>query len=142
MEKLEEITLYRFRVRTADGREAFSKIVASRRGLKAHLAGRSGEALTDDEELRAQAMLANPRWSAETFAHGDPGTLLVDVPGLDGRTVRFHVEYRNGEDWQPQETLEAKVEDGVAQARLQVQHPAPDKQDAELADLRFSCELL
>jgi len=86
MEKLEEITLYRFRVRTADGREAFSKI--------------------------------------------------------DGRTVRFQVEHRSGEEWKPQGTLEAKVENGIAQAQLQVQHPSPDKQDAELADLRFSCELL
>jgi len=137
MEKLEEITLYRFRVRTADGREAFSKIVASRRGLRAHLG-----ALTDDEELRAQAMFANPRWSAGTFAHGDQGTLLVEVPGLDGRTVRFQVEHRSGEEWKPQGTLEAKVENGIAQAQLQVQHPSPDKQDAELADLRFSCELL
>src|SRR5712692_5274515 len=122
MEKLEEITLYRFRVRAADGREAVSEIVASRRVPKAHLANRPEEVLRPEDEQRAQAMFANPRWSADTFAHGDHATLLVDVPGLDGHTVRFHVEHRSGEEWQPDQTLEAKVENGVAQAQLQLHH--------------------
>jgi hypothetical protein len=142
MEKLEEITLYRFRVRAADGREAVSEIVASRRVPKAYLAGHLEEVLRPEDEKRAQAMLANPRWSADIFADGDHATLLVDVPGFEGHTVRFHVEHLSGEEWQTHEKLEAKVENGVAQAKLQVRHPAPGEKDAKLADLRFSCELL
>jgi demethoxyubiquinone hydroxylase (CLK1/Coq7/Cat5 family) len=139
MEKLEEITLYRFRVRTVDGREAVSQIVATRRVPKAHLAGSEEEVLSAEDERKARAMLANPRWSAELFADGDHAALLVDAAGLDGRTVRFDVEHRDGEEWRPYEKLEAKVENGVAQARLQLHH---HKRDAALAELRFSCEFV
>jgi hypothetical protein len=137
MEKLEEITLYRFRVRTADGREAVSSIVATRRPPKAHV-----EVLRAEDQKKAETMLANPRWSAGSFADGDPGTLLVDAPGLEGRTVRFEIEHRDGEEWKPYEKLEAKVENGVASAQLQLRHPAPGGKDATAAELRFSCELV
>lgn len=137
MEKLEEIALYRFRVRTADGREAVSSTFAARRPPKAHL-----EALRAEDEKKAEAMLANPRWSAETFADGDQGSLLVDAPGLDGHVVRFSVEHRRGEEWHPYEKLEAKVENGVAQVRLPLRHPGPSEKDAQMAELRFSCELV
>jgi len=136
MERLEEIALYRFRARAADGREAVSTILAARRPPKAHL-----EALRAEEEKKAAAMLANPRWSATRFADGDQGSLLVDAPGLDGHVVRFDVEHRRGDEWLPYEKLEAKVENGVAQVRLPLRHPGPSEKDAELAELRFSCEL-
>jgi len=123
MEKPGEITRYRFRVRAPDGREAVSNIVATRPG-------------------EAEVMLANPRWSSGAFADGDHGTLLVDAPGLEGRTVRFEIEHRDGEEWKPYEKLEAKVEDGIASAQLQLRHPSPGSKEASLADLRFSCELV
>ena len=142
MEKLEEITLYRFHVRTDDGREAVSRIVATRRRLKAHLAGSEAEVLRAEDDEKAQAMLANPRWSSSAFADGDHGTLLIDAPGLDGRTVRFDIERREGDLWKPYaEALTAKVEGGVAEVRLQLHHPAPAEKGADLADLRFSCSL-
>jgi hypothetical protein len=142
MERLEEITLYRFRVRTVDGREAVSRIVATRHTPAAHLAGSEQEVLRAEDEEKAQAMLANPRWSSDTFAHGDHATMLVDAPGLDGRTIRFDVERREGEEWKPFEKVESKVEGDTALARLQLHHPAPGEKDAELADLRFSCALV
>src|SRR4051812_35929671 len=112
MAKPEEITRYRFRVRAPDGREAVSNVVA----------------------IGGEVMLANPRWSADAFADGDPGTLLVDAPGLEGRTVRFEIEQRDGEEWKPYEKLEAKVENAIASARLQLRHPAPGQKDATAAD--------
>jgi len=133
MEKPEEITRYRFRVCAPDGREAVSNIVAARRGPDAHV-----EVLPDEAEV----MLANPRWSAGAFAEGDQGTLLVDAPGLEGRTVRFEIEHRDGEEWKPYEKLETKVENGIASAWLQLRHPAPGAKDASAADLRFSCALV
>ena len=87
-------------------------------------------------------MLANPRWSAGAFADGDHGTLLVDAPGLEGRTVRFEIEHRDGEEWKPYEKLEAKVESGIASAQLQLRHPSSGGKDASAAELRFSCELV
>jgi hypothetical protein len=132
MEKPEESTRYRFRVRAPDGREAVSNIVSARRAPDAHAAG----------DQKAEVMLANPRWSADAFADGDHGALLVDAPGLEGRTVRFEIEHRDGEEWKPYEKLEAKVENGIASAQLQLRHPAPGEKDASAADLRFSCQLV
>jgi len=131
MEKPGEITRYRFRVRAPDGREAVSNVVAIARSAQV-------EALPSETEV----MLANPRWSADAFADGDHGTLLVDAPGLEGRTVRFEIEHRDGEEWKPYEELQATVENGLASARLQLRHPAPGENDASPADLRFSCELV
>ena len=130
MEKVEGITRYRFRVRAPDGREAVSDIVATR--PKAHAEG----------QQKAESMMANPGWSAAAFADGDQGTLLVDAPGLEGRTVRFEIEHRDGEEWKPYEKLEAKVENGIASAQLRLRHPGPGGKDASAADLRFSCELV
>jgi hypothetical protein len=127
MEQPEEVTRYRFRVRAPDGREAVSDVVA--------IAPRV-------EVLPAEVMLANPRWSADAFADGDHGTLMVDAPGLEGRTVRFEIEHRDGEEWKPYEKVEAKVENAVASAQLQLRHPAPGEKEASAADLRFSCELV
>jgi hypothetical protein len=126
MERPDQITEYRFRVHTADGKEAVSPVVVTRRPLRGQ------------EQLPT---LANPRWSSQSFAHGDRATLQVDAPGLDGREVRFVVERRDGEQWSAVQTLEAKVANGVAEAQMQLAHPDPSDPAASPADLRFSCEL-
>jgi hypothetical protein len=141
MERLDEITLYRFRVRTADGREAVSRVVATRRPVRARL-GTEDEITSLAAEEEHPPMLANPRWSSDSFAHGDRASLQVDAAGLDGRTVRFIVEQRDGEDWSELETVEGKVEGGVAEVALQIAHPHASDAGAEPADLRFSCELV
>jgi len=140
MERLDQITLYRFRVHTADGQDAVSPVVVTRRPIRGQLASEA-ELTALSAEQQQPPMLANPRWSSQSFAHGDHATLQVDAPGLDGRTVRFIVERREGEGWAALETLEGTVEGGVAEAALQVAHPDPSNPGAEPADLRFSCEL-
>ena len=140
MERLSKTVLYRCRVRTADGREAVSEVVATHRPVQAQAASEA-EVMSLQAEQERPPMLANPRWSSQSFAHGDQATLQVDAPGLDGRTVRFVVEKREGEDWTEVETLEGTVENGIAQAGLQVSHPKPSDAGAEAAELRFSCEL-
>ena len=140
MERLDQITLYRFRVHTADGEEAVSPVVVTRRPLRGQLVSEP-ELSSLEAEQEQPPMLANPRWSSGSFAHGDHGTLQVDAPGLDGRTVRFIVERREGEEWAQVETLEGTVENGVAEAGLQMAHPNASDPAAEPADLRFSCEL-
>ena len=150
METRDDITLYRFRVRTADGREAVTRIVATRRVPKARLAGEKeakefaeGRLPKSEEDSTPEPMLANPRWSDATFAHGDHADMMVEAPGLDGRTIRFHVEHKHGEgEWTEYDTVEAKVENGVAEARLKLHHPAPGEAEASPADLRFACELV
>ena len=143
MENLDDITLYRFSVRAADGRTAMSSIVAVKR-----LKPKEGKAPVEEEVLRAEdenkpeTMLANLRWSNDSFDHGDHATMMVDAPGHDGRTVVFHVEYRHGEDWTHYDKVEAKVKNGVAEALLQLHHPAPGEAETSPADLRFACELI
>src|SRR5207237_10302995 len=96
MENLDDITLYRFTVRAADGQSASSTVVA----VKTRKA-RPGDAPVVEEVLRAEdenkpeVMLANLRWSDESFRHGDHATMMADAPGLDGRAVRFQVEHRH-----------------------------------------------
>jgi hypothetical protein len=40
------------------------------------------------------------------------------------------------------ETVEGKVEGGIAEAALQLAHPHASDAGAEPADLRFSCEIV
>src|SRR5438067_1240953 len=105
--------------------------------------------------LAACAGIAKPRASAEARIAAvnmcasvawrdafDSGHYLQDH-GLDGRTIRFHVEHKHGEnDWTDYDKVEAKVANGVAEARLQLKHPAPGEAEASAADLRFACELV
>lgn len=133
------ITLYRFRVKAKDGRQAYSAVFASRSLLKAHLAGPGDD---KSDEKKKEEMLANPRWSDGSFGHGEHAAMLVDAPGLDGRTIRFLVEHKNGETWSDYDQLEAKVANGVAEAQLQLHHPAPGEEEASAADLRFACEVI
>jgi len=59
MERLDEIALYRFRVRTADGREAVSRVVATRRPVRARL-GSEDEMTSLAAEEEHPPMLATP----------------------------------------------------------------------------------
>lgn len=137
MEPLDKITLYRFRVRTSDGREAVSRVVATRRRIVARLA----DAAEVEAPEPTDKMLANPRWSRESFGDGDRATMQIDAAGLDGRPVKFVVERREGEEWIAHDTLTAKVADGVAAVSLDLPHPSPEDPAAAPAEFRFSCEL-
>lgn len=44
----------------------------------------------------ADSGLENPRWGSSEYVDGDEVEMLVDGPGLDGRTVRFVVERAAG----------------------------------------------
>ena len=138
--ELDRIALYRFRVRTADGREAVSRTVAVRSKVVAHLAANEErEAL--ESGAQPNRMLSNPRWSSESFAHHDRATVQVDAAGLEGRTVKFVIERRDEDQWVAHDTLTGEVRGGVAEAVLEIPHPTPDDADAAPADFRFSCEL-
>ena len=101
------------------------------------------EVLLSKDEEKTEPMLANQRWSDEKFAHGDHATMMVDAPGADGRTVRFHVEHRHGDnDWEDYDKVDAVVKNGVAEAILQLKHPAGAAAEADPSDLRFACELI
>src|ERR1041385_1114 len=65
--------------------------------------------------------LSNPRWSGDSFGHGETATMIVDAPGLDGRSVRFTVEHLHGGEWSKQAELTATVADGKASAEFEVQ---------------------
>src|SRR3954468_2864641 len=137
MKTLDDLVLYRFRARTADGREAVSRVVATRRPLKARLASAPEQEVLEDGD-QPGPMLANPRWSSDAFANGDQATLLVDGPGLEGRMVNLAVDRRAAAGGAPLQTLPAKVVEAVAQPSLQLEHAAPAEGGAEPEDLRFS----
>src|SRR5947208_3068921 len=137
MESLDEITLYRFRVRAADGKESVSEVVAVKKRKEI-----VEEVLRAEDENTPEPMLANLRWSDDSFDHGEHAAMRVDAPGLDGRTIVFHVQHKKGEEWTDYDEVEVKVENGVAEALLQLHHPAPGEAEASPADLRFACELI
>jgi hypothetical protein len=86
--------------------------------------------------------LFNPRWSGDSFGHGDTATMIVDAPGQNGRTVRFTVEHLHRGEWSKQAEVTATVADGKASAEFAVQHPAPGEPAESAADVRFHCELV
>src|SRR3954468_9172957 len=117
-ESPEEGALYRFKVRTAAGREGISRVVAV--PVRAGVEQREAARQVTDGRLKSlkdeqQKKLANPRWSAESFTHGDQVTLSVDAPEMEGNTIRFEVEVSDGADqWKPFTTLTANVQGGAA----------------------------
>jgi hypothetical protein len=92
--------------------------------------------------VRLGDALYNPRWSGDSFGHGDAATMTVDAPGLDGRAVRFTVEHFREGEWSRQTERTAVVADGKASAEVEVQHPVAGDPAASATDLRFHCELL
>ena len=95
--------------------------------------------------------LENPRWGKTEYRHGAEVEMLVDGPGLDGRTVRFEVERSEGNGrWVKVAEATAKVERGTAVGFAKIQHPAiearrglhiPAGVDAGARTLRFNAEL-
>jgi hypothetical protein len=147
MSQYDQVVLYRFKVRTADGREAVSRIavVPVRDGQEQKseatvLAEVSPSVSPSKEEMEAK--LANPRWSGDSFKHGEQATVEVDAPGLDGQVVRFNFEHQLSGEWTAYATTTAVVANGVASGALELQHPGKGEQADSPADLRFTCELV
>jgi hypothetical protein len=90
---------YRFRVRTAEGRELLSSV----------------------SELVLPRPLAAPRWSAGTFAPGARAQVSVRASGRDGQSVLFHLERLSG-TWERIGHASAEVHDGAASAELPLPH--------------------
>ena len=90
---------YRFRVRTADGRELVSSVAA----------------------LELPGPLGSPQWDKGEYAAGGDAGMSVAAPGRDGETVRFVIERDAGGTWEHVASASAQVQEG----RAQVAHPAP-----------------
>ena len=93
---------------------------------------------------RAVDDLSEPSWEGHEggeFEDGAEAHMRVRAPGK--RTVRFFVERKIGEEWQPFAEATARAEGGVARATVLVQHPDSERAPAAIAaaELRFHCEL-
>jgi hypothetical protein len=101
--------------------------------------------------------LTNPEWShahpegGSEFDHGDQAIIRIQAKNAEGRTVRFFVEQKRGEeDWKPYATAYALVRNGVAQVPIKMAHPllpsgapppdAKEVSEAQPAQLRFSAD--
>jgi hypothetical protein len=84
------------------------------------------------------AQLKNPQWAdahpekGAQFEHGDTAQMQVEAAGHDGKRVKFIVEQRIDGKWKEFKTVTSVVRNGVAQAKVQAQHPAVGKKDAAL----------
>ena len=93
---------------------------------------------------RAVDDLSEPSWEGHEggeFEDGAEAHMRVRAPRE--RTVRFFVERKIGEEWQPFAEATARAEGGVARATVLVQHPDSERAPAAIAaaELRFHCEL-
>lgn len=123
-------TLYRFRVRTADGTETVSPIAV---GLPP-----------------AEFTISDLRWGRTDLEHGSETTMRAKVEHHDGAPLRFVVEHNQSGSWKPYATVPATVNDGIATATLRVHHPvlpptgaepaASEIEAADVAKLRFTLE--
>jgi hypothetical protein len=123
-------TLYRFRVRTADGTETVSPIAV---GLPP-----------------AEFTISDLRWGRTDLEHGSETTMRAKVEHDGGAPLRFVVEHNQSGSWKPYATVPATVKDGIATATLRVHHPvlpptgdepaAPEIEAADVAQLRFTLE--
>ena len=91
---------YRFRVRTAEGRELISSMA----------------------ELLLPRPLAAPRWSASSFSPGDEAKLSARAPGRDGQSLLFHLERLAAGAWERLAHASAEVMGGVAEAAIAMPH--------------------
>lgn len=95
---------YRFRVRTAGGRELISATA----------------------ELLLPHPLSAPRWCASRYAPGDQAKVSVRAPARDGQSVLFHLERGVAGGWERVGHATAAVQGGVAEAALAMPHlPGP-----------------
>jgi hypothetical protein len=104
---------YRFRVRTADGRELTSAVV----------------------NVRLAPLLHSPQWHAQEYVPGDTARIRVQAPGRDGETVNFVVERRDGDSWREIGQTSGAVQSGSIDVGYEMPHlgtaaadeaPAPD----------------
>jgi len=73
-------------------------------------------------------VLKNPTWDKSDLSHGDAGTFSVDAPDLDGRSVAFIVERKDGGNWVQVLKALSVVKDGKAQASASFGHPTAVEQ--------------
>ena len=83
---------YRFRVRTADGREIVSAVAA----------------------VRLPPLLHAPQWDRDEYAAGTPANLRIAAPGRNGENIHFAIERRVGDSWEAIGHTSATVDQGVA----------------------------
>jgi hypothetical protein len=114
--------MYRFRVRTASGHVALSKVVVVR------------------PEAPDSCLLKNPRWDGKSFTHGSKATLSVEAPKLDNRQVKFVIERRERGSWVRTTEQVAVVAGGKAEATITVEHQGQKNPRMDL--LRFRAQLI
>jgi hypothetical protein len=117
---------YRFRVRGPTGKEVESAAIEVEAPPAPDPSARPSRTVRDRQ-------INDPRWSDDSFEHGDSATVQVKAPGLDGRKVRFVVEHLEAGEWKKQSEHAAFVADGVAKAEVALHHPvlAPGNRPAE-----------
>lgn len=91
---------YRFRVRTAEGRELISATA----------------------ELVLPRPLSTPQWSAHSFSAGDEAKVSARAPGRDGQSLLFHLEHGVGGGWERVAHASAEVREGRVEAALRMPH--------------------
>jgi hypothetical protein len=121
--------MYRFKVRTADGKETASKAVPG---------------------ARQKFVASELKWGDVSHDHGGETTMTAKVKYDGGRPVRFVVQHDHFGSWLPYAQVQAEVKDGVATGKLTVHHPVlkpgeqPDPAELDKVDpahLRFKVEI-
>jgi|GEM_PF-1575371 len=134
--------VYRFRVRTAEGRELTSAVAVVAPVRPAPRKKRAAKSPA------GQGKLSAPQWSSakKNFSHQEAVSMSVSAPGLEGRSVRFVVEHLDGGKWTQFGSSEAKVKGGRAEASAPVQHPSGSGKSSSgsiaPARVRFRAELV
>jgi hypothetical protein len=133
---------FRFKVKSPEGKEVKVGIIPWPRPAAdgSAAAGSAGAQPKPDPTA-----LKNPQWTdahpekGATFQHGDAAQMQVEAPGHDGKRVQFIVEQRIDGKWQQIKTVTGVVRNGVAQAKVQAEHPAVGNAGASAAPqvLRF-----
>src|SRR5437016_5102793 len=90
---------YRFKVRTADGRELTSAIAA----------------------VRMPPHLEAAQWSHSEIGGGEKAKMSVGAPGRDGETIHFVVERQTDKGWEPIGHTSGQVQEG----KVEVEHEMP-----------------
>ena len=126
---------FRFSVKSPEGKEVKVAIIpwphpAAPDGASAGAAG--------PQPKPDNAQLKNPQWAdahpekGAQFEHGDTAQMQVEAAGHDGKRVKFIVEQRIDGKWKEFKTVTGVVKNGIAQARVQAQHPGIGQKDAAL----------
>src|SRR5678809_387841 len=91
--------------------------------------------------------ITNPHWGGEgedAAGHGDEVQLCADARGLDGRPVRFYVQFMDQGQWKPFRELDGTIKNGLASAWLVLQHPdaGEDAEEVDRSLFRFRAALI